>query len=113
MVDGKSFRKKVNYAVATDYETIAPGRHVMQVDYTESLAPVVASTPILPPDVTPAPPVVVKPRQHVALSQEMNLVAGQVYSVTVFYDEQRIPKLTLLEDKFVPTLKNALKQPAP
>ncbi len=112
-VDGKSFRKSVGYGIATDYETIAPGRHTMKVDYTESLAPVVASTPILPPDVTPAPPVVVKPRQHVALTQEMDLVAGQVYSITVFYDAERIPKLTLLEDKFVPTLKNAPKEPAP
>lgn len=112
-VDGKSFRKGVKYAVATDYETFAPGRHTMKVDYTESLAPVEAATPETPLDATPAPPVIVKPRQHVALTQDMDLVAGQVYSITVFYDAERIPHLTLLEDKFVPTLKNAPKEPAP
>lgn len=107
LVDGKSFRKGVKYGVATDYETWAPGRHEMKVDYTETVSADKVPTPITAPDAAPAPEVMIKQRQKVTLTQDMDLVAGQVYSVTVYYDEKRLPRLSLVQDKFVPTLKNA------
>jgi hypothetical protein len=111
LVDGKSFRKGVKYAVASDYVTLEPGRHTMQVNYVESKTPISVPTPILAPDVTPPPPMSIKPRQSVQLTQDMDLAAGQVYTVIVFYDAERLPKLRLLEDRFVPTLKNAPEKP--
>lgn len=106
-IDGKSFRKNVKYGVATDYETFAPGRHEMKVDYTETTSAEKVPTPIPQPGTAPMPEVMVKQRQKVTLTQDMDLVEGQVYSITVYYDEKHLPRLTLAQDKFVPTLKNA------
>ncbi len=106
-VDGKSFRKSVKYGIATDYETIAPGRHEMKVDYTETTSADKVPTPVPVEGSAPAPEVMVKQRQKVTLTQDLDLVAGQVYSVTVYYDDKHLPRLLLAQDKFVPTLKNA------
>ena len=118
-VDGKSFRKNVKYRIATDYETFAPGRHVMQVSYDKSLAPVevqIEQPTVITQDtegnvlaVEQPTPVTKKIAREgiLTLTQEMDLQAGKVYSVAVFHDEKRLPKLRLLEDKFVPTLSRA------
>ncbi len=107
MVDGKSFRKNVKYGINTDYETMAPGRHTMKVDYTETVSADKLPTPVPLPGSAPAPEVMVKQRQHIALTQDLDLVGGQVYSVTVYYDDKHLPRLLVAQDKFVPTLKNA------
>ena len=118
-VDGKSFRKNVKYRIATDYETFPPGRHVMQVSYDKSLAPVevqIEHPTVITQDTEgnvlaveqPTPVTKKIAREGVlTLTQEMDLQAGKVYSVAVFHDEKRLPKLRLLEDKFVPTLSRA------
>jgi hypothetical protein len=118
-VDGKSFRKNVKYRIATDYETFAPGRHVMQVSYDKALAPVevqIEQPTVITQDTggnvlaveQPTPVTQKIAREGVlTLTQEMDLQAGKVYSVAVFHDEKRLPKLRLLEDKFVPTLSRA------
>jgi hypothetical protein len=43
--------------------------------------------------------------EDVTLTQQLDLAAGQVYSVIVFQDEAKLPKLRLLEDKFAAELK--------
>jgi hypothetical protein len=118
-VDGKSFRKNVKYRVATDYETFAPGRHVMQVSYDKSLAPVevqIEQPTVITQDtegnvlaVEQPTPITQKVAREgiLTLTEEMDLQPGKVYSVAVFHDEKRLPKLRLLEDKFVPTLSRA------
>jgi hypothetical protein len=121
-INGKRYRGGVNYGVATDYRELGPGRHTMQIRYVESL-PVVKVTPIptptmapvqgdplaeIPPPSTPAP-IVVKPRRSVTLTQQLDLQAGKVYSVIVFYDAQKLPKLRLLEDFFAAELKQVPK----
>jgi hypothetical protein len=45
--------------------------------------------------------------ENVTLTQQLDLAAGKVYSVIVFQDEAKLPKLRLLEDKFAAELKNA------
>ena len=105
-VDGKSFRKSVKYGIATDYETMAPGRHEMKVDYTETTSADKVPTPVPVEGSAPMPEVMVKQRQKVTLTQDLDLVAGQVYSITVYYDDKHLPRLSLVQDKFVPTLKN-------
>lgn len=118
-VDGKSFRKNVKYRIATDYETFAPGRHVMQVSYDKSLAPVevqIEQPTVITQDtegnvlaVEQPTPITQKVAREgiLTLTQEMDLQAGKVYSIAVFHDEKRLPKLRLLEDKFVPALSRA------
>jgi hypothetical protein len=44
--------------------------------------------------------------QDVSLTQELDLAPGKVYSVIVFQDENKLPKLRLLEDLFAAELKN-------
>ena len=107
MVDGKPFRKDVKYGINTDYETMAPGRHEMKVAYTETTSADKIPTPVAAKDAPPAPEVMVKQRQKVTLTQDLDLTAGQVYSITVYYDDKHLPRLLLAQDKFVPTLKNA------
>jgi hypothetical protein len=45
--------------------------------------------------------------ENVTLTQQLDLAAGKVYSVIVFQDEAKLPKLRLLEDKFAAELQNA------
>jgi hypothetical protein len=45
--------------------------------------------------------------EDVTLTQQLDLAAGKVYSVNVFQDKAKLPKLRLLEDKFAAELKNA------
>lgn len=45
--------------------------------------------------------------EDVTLTQQLDLAAGKVYSVIVFQDEAKLPKLRLLEDKFASELQNA------
>jgi hypothetical protein len=45
--------------------------------------------------------------ENITLTQQLDLAAGKVYSVIVFQDEAKLPKLSLLEDKFAAELKNA------
>jgi hypothetical protein len=118
-IDGKSFRRNVKYGVATTYMTLAPGRHVMQVEYDKSLPPTVIEVEqptILTEDEVgnvvaveqPTPMQTVIPRAAiVSLKQEMDLMPGKVYELVAFHDEKKLPKLRLLEDRFVDTLSKA------
>jgi hypothetical protein len=45
--------------------------------------------------------------ENVTLTQQLDLAAGKVYSVIVFQDEAKLPRLRLLEDEFAAELKNA------
>ncbi len=144
LIDGVRYRGGVGYGVATDYTTLAPGRHTMQIVYTKSLKPVVITqTPAVVVPTAPettventavenststdaatetttrtttrtttqttAPPLqtMVKPKERVTLTQQLDLVAGKVYSVVVFHDAATLPKLRLLEDKFASELPRA------
>lgn len=142
IIDGRRYRGGVGYGVATDYTTLAPGRHTMQIVYEKSLPGVVvppptvitvpatpgaadapsqdapsqdASSPTIPSQTTPpvARPQVVKPKERVTLTQQLDLAAGKVYSVIVFHDAARLPKLLLLEDKFASELSRAPAADAP
>lgn len=120
-IDGKPFRRDVKYGINTDYTVLPPGRHTMQVSYDKSLAPLVVVVQVEQPTVItedtsgnvvsveqPTPVQTVIPRKGiVTLTQDLDLIAGKVYSVAIFNDEKKLPKMRLLEDKFVPTLSTA------
>lgn len=118
-IDGNSFRKDVKYGIATDYTEAVPGRRAFSVAYDKSLAPqiVEVNSPLVittDPEGNvlgveqPTPTRTVIPRnQIVTLTKEVDLVAGKVYTVAVFHDEKKLPRLRLLEDKFEPTLIRA------
>jgi len=118
-IDGKSFRHGIKYGIATVYTVLSPGRHLMQVEYDKSLPPTVIEveqpTIITEDEVgnvvaveQPTPIQTVIPRAAiVTLKQEMDLMADKVYSVVVFHDEKKLPKLRLLEDKFADELAQA------
>jgi hypothetical protein len=123
-INGTRYRGGVNYGVATDYREIAPGRHTMQIRYVESMKPVVVQQDqvVVPapgsetltenavPLPTPTPiKTVVKPKRDVTLTQQLDLADGKVYSVVVYYDAQKLPKLRLLEDFFAAELKQVPK----
>ena len=97
-VDGASYRKGVKYGVATDYKELSPGRHTMLVTYVK---PIPAPTSPVPTDQK------LTATQRVTLTQELDLAADRVYSVIVYQDEQKLPQLKMIEDKFVPVLKDA------
>jgi hypothetical protein len=97
-VDGASYRKGVKYGIATDYKELPPGRHSMVVQYQQPIpAPTVPGAAGRPATAT----------QSVSLTQDLDLAANKVYSVFVYQDEQKLPKLKMIEDKFVPVLKDA------
>ncbi len=113
-IDGKSFRRNVKFGIATDYTTLSPGQHQIQVTYDKSLAPEIVSVE-QPAVVTkdtegnvlaveqPTPVVTAVPRsQIVTLTQNVDLAAGKVYSLAVFAGAAQMPKVRLMEDKFVP-----------
>lgn len=108
LIDDARYRGDVDYGVATDYKILNTGRHAMQIQYSQSLPATPIPTPILPPGAkviaTAAAP---KPQAVVTLTQELDLGPDKVYSVIVFHDAAKLPKLRLLEDKFASTLQNA------
>jgi hypothetical protein len=118
-LDGKSFRREVKFGIATDYTTLTPGDHQIQVMYDKSLAPQITEVEqptVITKDETgnvlsieqPTPFQTVVPRkQIVTLTQDVTLEAGKVYSVAVFHDGAQIPKIRLMEDKFVPEVVRA------
>lgn len=118
-IDGESFRKEVKFGIATDYKAFAPGRHKMEVSFDRSLTPkvIIAQQPtVVTKDasgnvvsvVSPTPAKTVIPQsQIVTLVQEMDLAADKVYSLAVYQDENQLPKLKLLEDKFTPEMVRA------
>ncbi|HEX8835227.1 MAG TPA: DUF4397 domain-containing protein [Abditibacteriaceae bacterium] len=113
-IDGERYRGDVDYGEDTDYRVLTPGRHEMQVIYEKSLPVTPAPTPIPVPGATVIPGATpAAPKERISLTQQLDLVAGKVYSVVVFHDSARLPKLRLLEDKFVPTLTRAPDGAAP
>ena len=111
-IDGQSFRREVKFGIATDYTTLAPGKHQIQVLYDKSLAPTIVKVE-QPTIVTqdeggnvlaveqPTPLQTVVPRKEiVTLTTEENLGAGKVYSLAVFQGAGQQPKVRLMEDKF-------------
>jgi hypothetical protein len=108
LIDGERYRDDVDYGDATDYEVITAGKHELTITYTKTLPATPVPTPIAPPgstiitQSTPTPP-----KARLTLTQPVDLVAGKVYSLIVFHDEKRQPKLRLLEDRFANTLQNA------
>ena len=111
-LDGRSFRRGVKFGVATDVSTLAPGRHRVTVVYDKSLAPTqveLQSGPIVTQDengqtlsvVQPTPvKAIVKRSQLVTLALDVDLVAGKVYSLAVFHDGAKQPKVRLMENQF-------------
>lgn len=118
-LDGKSFRREVKFGIATDYTTLPAGEHQIQVLYDRSLAPEITEVEqpmVVTKDVAgnvlsveqPTPVQQVVPRkQIVTLTQDISLEPGKVYSVAVFHDGAQIPKIRLMEDKFVPDVVRA------
>jgi hypothetical protein len=118
-LDGKPIRRAAKFGVATQYHTLAPGHHVMQVQYDKSLPPTVIEveqpTVITQDelgnvvDVTQPPPtkMVVPRKTFVTLKQEMDLAPGKVYEVILFHGMNRVPQLRLLEDRFADDLIKA------
>ncbi len=118
-LDGKSLRRNVKFGIATDYFTLAPGAHQFQASYDKSLASQFVQTE-QPAVVTqdeagnvlnveqPTPiQSEIKRSQIVTLTQDIDLVAGKVYSLAVFTGADKIPKVRLMEDKFAPELVRA------
>lgn len=108
LINNDRYRGDVDYGVATDYKILNTGRHAMQIQYSKSLPTTPAPTPILLPGTKviatiPAP----KPQASITLTQELDLGPDKVYSVIVFQDAAKLPKLRLLEDKFAATLQRA------
>jgi hypothetical protein len=119
LLDGKSFRRNVKFGIATDYITLAPGRHVMQVTYDKSIEPTVIEQEqplVITKDdegnilaVEQPTPIqqVIPQKRIVTLTQDLDLAAGKVYSVALFHDEGKRPRLRVMEDKFTPDVVRA------
>lgn len=118
-LDGKSLRKGVKFGIATDYFTLAPGKHQLQVVYDKNLAPQVVETQ-QPQTITkdeagnvlsvesPTPiQSAIARSQIVTLTQDVTLEAGKVYSLAVFTGAGKLPKVRLMEDKFAAELAKA------
>ncbi len=113
-IDGASFRRGVKFGIATDYTILSPGKHQIQVSYDKSLAPQIVTTEqptVITKDETgnvlsveqPTPIASeIKRSQIVTLTQDVDLGAGKVYSLAVFTGAEKLPKVRLMEDKFVP-----------
>jgi hypothetical protein len=118
-IDEKSFRRNVKFGVATDYTTLSPGRHRVQVLYNRSLAPQIVEVeqPTVVTedaagnvvDVSKAAPTrtAVPRSEFVTLTEEVDLAAGKVYSLAVFAGANQAPKVRLMEDRFAPEIANA------
>ncbi len=113
-IDGASFRRNVKFGIATDYTILSPGKHKIEVSYDKSLAPqiVLSEQPaVITKDeagnvlgVEQPTPIAseIKRSQIVTLTQDFDLAAGKVYSLAVFTGAEKLPKVRLMEDKFVP-----------
>ncbi len=111
-LDGRSFRRRVKFGVATDETTLSPGRHRVTVTYDKSLASTtvqIPSGPIVTQDesgntlsvVQPTPVTAVVGRsQLVTLVLDADLQGGKVYSLAVFHDGANQPKVRLMENQF-------------
>jgi hypothetical protein len=118
-IDGQSFRRNVKFGIATDYTVLSPGRHQIQVTYDKSAAPQIVEVEqpaVITQDSTgnilsveqPTPIQTAIPRsQTVTLTQDVDLAAGKVYSLAVFTGAAKLPKVRLMEDKFVPEVVRA------
>lgn len=118
-IDGKSFRRNVKFGIATDYTMLVPGGHQIQVQFDKSLAPNIVEVEqptVITKDAAgntlaveqPTPLQTVIPRsQIVTLTQDVTLFAGKVYSLAIFQDGAQLPKVRLMEDKFVPEVVKA------
>ncbi len=123
-LDGDTLRSDVKFGIATDYQIIAPGAHTFQIVYDKSIEPQIVevkSPTVITKDASgnvlnveqPTPARTVIPRKElVTLTQKVDLVAGKVYSVAVFRDGRELPKIKIMEDKFVPTTVRADNAPA-
>ncbi len=119
VLDGKSLRKNVKFGIATDYFTLAPGKHQLQASFDKSLAPQIVITEqpaVITQDeagntlsVEQPTPIQseIKRSQIVTLTQDVELFAGKVYSVAIFTGADKIPKVRLMEDKFAAELSRA------
>lgn len=109
-IDGKSFRRNVEFGIATDYTTLAPGAHTFALSYDRSLegivleksAPTVvtkdAQGNTLSVEQPPPSRTVVPRREIVTASQSADLEAGKVYSVAVFHTVGQQPQIKIIED---------------
>ncbi len=124
-IDGQSFRRNVKFGIASDYTTLSPGKHQIQVTYDKSLAPqiVIAEQPaVITQDeagnvlnVEQPTPIQseIKRSQIVTLTQDFDLGAGKVYSLAVFTGAEKLPKVRLMEDKFAPEMVRAEDKSTP
>lgn len=115
-LDGNRFRRGVKFGIATDYTTLSPGRHRVQVLYNRSLAPQIVEveqpTVITEDaqgnvvDVSKAAPArtAIGRSEFVTLTEEVDLAAGNVYSLAVFAGAGKAPKVRLMEDRFAPEM---------
>jgi hypothetical protein len=108
LIDGERYRGDVDYGQNTEYRTLPPGKHNLQVTYQKTVATAPAPLPSLPPGATPLAVITPPPaKERLTLTQPVDLAAGKVYTLLVFHDAGRMPKLRLLEDRFANTLQNA------
>ena len=106
-IDGKPFRGDVDYGEDTDYKTLAPGQHQLQISYSRQASATPMPTPTLMVNQISKQPTPLQPREQITLKAPLNVAAGKVYSAVVYYDLQKLPQLKVLEDRFADTLQNA------
>ena len=106
-IDGKPFRGDVDYGEDTDYKTLAPGTHKLQITYSRQAAATPMPTPTLMVNQISKQPTPLQPREQITLTAPLDVAAGKVYSAVVYYDLQKLPQLKVLEDRFADTLKDA------
>ena len=119
LVDEKSFRDNLKFGIATDYKTLEPGKHLLQITYDKSLQPQIVEVKaptVITKDAKgnvvsvakPTPARTLVPRkQLVTMSQKVDLLAGHVYSVALFRSGADLPQVKVMEDKFTPATVRA------
>lgn len=106
-IDDKPFRGDVDYGEDTDYKKLAPGSHTLKISYSRQSAATPMPTPTLLPRQISPQPTPLQAREQITLTAPLDVAAGKVYSAIVYYNEQKLPQLKVLEDRFADTLQNA------
>ena len=106
-IDGARYRGDVDYGEGTDYKTLPPGRHTFAISYSRQSKVAPAATPTLVPNQISPQPTPAQVRETVVLQQPADLAGGKVYTLILFYDAGKNPKVRLLEDRFADTLASA------
>lgn len=108
-IDNDRWKGDLEFGEVTDYRKVASGAHTMRVTYDKSRIGIVDDDD----RADDSAPATVRSRTAVTLNQALNLEAGKVYSVIAFQDSNDLPKLRVLEDKFVPALARSPEAGSP